>query len=75
MITTIINKEINRDYIFFGEVGLSGEIRSVSQTEARLIEAHKLGFKYAVMPKIDKNFSCKIEIIPVHHIKDLLKLL
>lgn len=75
LISASKNIPINRDYIFFGEVGLSGEVRSVSQTEARLVEAHKLGFKYAVMPKIDKNFSCKIEIIPVHHIKDLLKLL
>ncbi len=75
LISASKNIPIGRDYIFFGEVGLSGEIRSVSQTEARLVEAYKLGFKYAVMPKIDKNFSCKIEVIPVHHIKELLKLL
>jgi DNA repair protein RadA/Sms len=75
LISASKNIPINRDYVFFGEVGLSGEVRSVSQTEARLIEADKLGFKYAVMPRIDKNFSCKIEVIHVNHIKDLLKLL
>ncbi len=75
LISASKNISVNRDYVFFGEVGLSGEVRSVSQTEARLVEAYKLGFKYAVMPKIDKNFSCKIEIIHVNHIKDLLKLL
>jgi len=37
--------------VFFGEVGLSGEIRAVSHAEARLKEAAKLGFKSAITPK------------------------
>ena len=37
--------------VYFGEVGLSGEVRQVSQTEARLREAHKLGFAAAVLPR------------------------
>ena len=36
---------------FFGEVGLSGELRAVSQLEARLKEAAKLGFKRCVLPR------------------------
>lgn len=39
------------DLIFIGEVGLGGELRSVSHLEKRLTEAHKLGFKKAVVPK------------------------
>lgn len=39
------------DLIFIGEVGLGGELRSVSHLEKRLFEAHKLGFKKAVVPK------------------------
>lgn len=35
----------------FGEVGLSGELRSVSRAEARLSEATRLGFRAVVMPK------------------------
>jgi DNA repair protein RadA/Sms len=35
----------------FGEVGLSGEIRAVSQAETRLKEAAKIGFKRAVIPR------------------------
>jgi DNA repair protein RadA/Sms len=34
-----------------GEVGLSGELRSVGQIEARLNEAAKLGFKRCVLPR------------------------
>jgi DNA repair protein RadA/Sms len=37
--------------VFFGEVGLSGEIRQVSQAEARLKEAGKLGFDTACLPR------------------------
>jgi DNA repair protein RadA/Sms len=36
--------------IFFGEVGLAGEIRGVSQAEARIKEAGKLGFERCVLP-------------------------
>jgi DNA repair protein RadA/Sms len=37
--------------VFFGEVGLSGEVRQVSQAESRLKEAQKLGFEQAVLPR------------------------
>ncbi len=39
------------DMVFFGEVGLSGEIRQVAQAEARLKEAAKLGFTAAALPR------------------------
>ena len=39
------------DMIFIGEVGLGGELRSVSQLEKRLVEAYKMGFTKAVVPK------------------------
>lgn len=42
---------IPSDLIFVGEVGLGGEIRSVSQLEKRIIEASKLGFSRAIVPK------------------------
>jgi DNA repair protein RadA/Sms len=39
------------DLALVGEVGLSGELRSVSQTERRLIEAARLGFRRCLIPK------------------------
>ena len=39
------------DMAFVGEIGLSGELRAVSQLSLRLREAHKLGFRRAVVPK------------------------
>jgi len=39
------------DTVYFGEVGLSGEVRQVAQADARLKEAHKLGFGRACLPR------------------------
>ncbi|MBI2233949.1 MAG: DNA repair protein RadA [Micavibrio aeruginosavorus] len=43
------------DTVFFGEIGLAGEIRQVSQPDVRLKEAAKLGFRRAWMPARKKN--------------------
>ncbi len=45
------NKVIPEDFIVFGEVGLSGEVRSVSMSELRVQEAEKLGFQTCILPK------------------------
>lgn len=47
------NRKLKQDLVVFGEVGLSGEIRSVSYIQKRLSEANKMGFKGAIGP-IDK---------------------
>lgn len=56
---------VNPKIFVFGEVGLSGEIRAVTQAETRLKEASKIGFKRAIMPsgnseKIKGNFGLEI---------------
>lgn len=43
---------VEADLVVFGEIGLSGEVRAVSQTEARLKEAAKLGFAHALVPAV-----------------------
>ncbi len=44
------NRPVDRHTVLVGEVGLSGELRSVSQLERRLNEASKLGFTRAIIP-------------------------
>lgn len=51
IVTAQTDTAIPPDMIFVGEVGLGGELRSVSQLEKRLSEAAKLGFKSAVVPQ------------------------
>ncbi|MBP9657153.1 MAG: DNA repair protein RadA [Candidatus Promineofilum sp.] len=48
---SVKDRPIHADMAFFGEVGLSGELRAVSQLEPRLKEAVKLGFKRCVVPR------------------------
>lgn len=65
--------------IVFGEVGLSGEIRSVPRVEARIIEAARLGFTTCVLPynykKQNLNIPDGIELIGVRSLSDALKLI
>jgi DNA repair protein RadA/Sms len=44
------NRAVGGDLVAIGELGLSGELRRVSQLERRLLEAHRLGFKSAIIP-------------------------
>ncbi|TMF86978.1 MAG: DNA repair protein RadA [Chloroflexi bacterium] len=44
------NRAAGADMVAIGELGLSGEVRRVSQLERRLLEAHRLGFKRAIIP-------------------------
>ena len=51
LISSLTDCPAPQEAVYFGEVGLSGEIRAVTQTELRLKEAEKLGFKKAILPK------------------------
>jgi predicted ATP-dependent serine protease len=44
------DRPVGRDVVALGELGLSGEVRRVPQLERRLHEAHRLGFKRAIVP-------------------------
>lgn len=73
-----IDIPLNRDTVFIGEVGLSGEIRTVTRIEQRVTEAQKLGFKKAVIPKgnlkgIKDKFT--IEIVEVGRIEEFFRYL
>lgn len=63
--SSLKEKPIPPDLMAFGEVGLSGEIRAVSQAETRLKEASKIGFKRAVIPKSNSERLSKVEGIEI----------
>lgn len=50
-------KPLPNDMVFIGEIGLSGELRPVSQLIARLNEAAKMGFQRAMIPRMKKRPS------------------
>jgi DNA repair protein RadA/Sms len=47
----LVNAPLPTDAVYFGEISLSGAVRPVAQTSARLKEAAKLGFGRAVLPE------------------------
>ncbi len=71
------NKPIDHDAVVVGEVGLSGEIRSVNQIAQRVKEAEKLGFKKMIIPRTNQKELAKNKIIvmPAASIKEALEVL
>lgn len=70
------NKPLPSDTVIFGEIGLSGEIRAVSQPNSRLKEAHKLGFASAIMPATyQKDKKLNNHEMSVHEIGNVQRLI
>ena len=70
------NMQIPKGYVAIGEVGLTGEVRSVNLIEKRIKEAEKLGFKTCIIPESNKKLlkeSYKLDIIGVSDIIDVMK--
>lgn len=70
------NRYFASDLIFFGEVGLTGEVRGISQAEQRVMEAVKMGFKTCVLPEVNQKTMEKvpIQLVGIKTIKELLGL-
>ncbi|WP_235035305.1 DNA repair protein RadA [Roseomonas sp. 18066] len=51
LVSAATDRPTDPEMVFFGEIGLSGEIRQVAQTDTRLREAAKLGFAAATLPR------------------------
>ena len=73
LISSYKNRVISPDTIVFGEVGLAGEVRAVSQAEQRVLEAKKLGFRKCILPAVSAKSIKKIdgiELIGVNNIRE-----
>lgn len=69
----IMDKQIDEQLIAFGEIGLGGEIRSVSHIEQRIKEAERMGFTTCIIPKQSAGsvnpYKYSINIIPASTLK------
>ena len=66
---------ISSDTIVFGEIGLAGEIRTVTNCEQRIRECQRLGFKKCIIPRqniktLPKGEFTEIEVIGVRNIRE-----
>ena len=75
--SSLRSKVIPKDWIAFGEVGLSGEVRPVFNASERLAEAQKQGFKVAIIPKsnVPKKTDNGIKIVPVEFLNQAIRYL
>ena len=80
LLSSYKNKAVDSKTIAFGEIGLTGEVRSVSMLSQRIKEAEKLGYEVCIVPKAKNSRNAEgkpanIRLIEVGNIRELASLL
>ena len=78
LVSSFKNRTIDSKTVIFGEVGLAGEVRAVSQAQQRVNEAIKLGFKTCILPGVClKNIknNGQIELIGVNNVNEAIRII
>lgn len=78
VVSSFKNRPIDDKTIIFGEVGLAGEVRAVSQPQIRVNEAVKLGFETCILPEVClKNVkrTDRINLIGIKNVGEAIKLI
>ncbi len=76
ILSSFKNVALNPKLIAFGEVGLSGEVRSVSMAPQRVAEAAKLGFDTCILPKVCLKSVKEVDgmrLIGVDNVQDVME--
>ena len=78
ILSSFRNKPIDISLVAAGEIGLTGEVRAVTQMEKRISEASRLGFKKAIISKNNISDSLNrfnIEILPVKNVQEAVEII
>ena len=77
LVSSMQNRPILDDIIILGEVGLTGEVRTISFLEKRLIEAEKMGFRTAIVPKgnLKREQQYPLEVRGVGSVSEALQVI
>lgn len=77
LVSSMQNRQIKDDVIILGEVGLTGEVRTISFLEKRLIEAEKMGFQTAIVPKgnLKREQQYPLNVQGVRNVSEALQLI
>ncbi|MGD0276661.1 MAG: DNA repair protein RadA [Syntrophales bacterium] len=76
MASSFLDRSVDKETVVFGEVGLTGEVRGISQMEIRVREAARMGFSRAVIPMTrgtDEASVKGIQCFRIRSIKDLIE--
>ncbi len=74
--TSYMDRSLDPGSVFIGEIGLTAEIRAVADLEKRLLEAQRLGFTHAYVPKANLPLSKnpgKMKVVGVDNVKDVFE--
>ena len=76
ILSSFKSRPLPENSIVFGEVGLTGEVRGVSQAEARVNEAINLGYETCILPAVNAKAikTDRIKLIGIGHVSELGKL-
>ncbi len=75
IVSSLFLAPLPEETVFFGEVGLAGEIRAIGHAVARLKEASKLGFRRAVVPRRPESEQPGLEIVELRRLVELVETL
>lgn len=71
--SSLRDRPVDGSAVAIGEVGLAGEIRTVSQIGKRVVEAARLGFHRCIVPRSGvEEAAAGMEVVPVEHLADAL---
>lgn len=75
LVSSLKDKAVGDNVLAFGEVGLAGEIRAISNCEQRVGEAMRLGFERCIIPfhnykGLSKELKVNMDIVPVRTVRD-----
>jgi DNA repair protein RadA/Sms len=76
MASSFLDRPVDSRTVILGEVGLTGEVRAVSQIEVRVKEAARLGFSRCLVPKTNTSqlkSVTKMEVRTISSLKELLE--
>lgn len=76
MASSFLNRPVDARTVILGEVGLTGEIRAVSQMDVRMKEAERMGFNRCLIPKtgsLQLNRKEKMEVRAIGSLSELLE--
>ncbi len=74
--SSYLDRPVPNDLVAIGEVGLTGELRTVNQLALRVSEVHRLGFQHCIIPAYhagELRSPEGLELIPVHNIGEAIR--
>ncbi len=72
LVSAMIDIALPKGMVVFGEIGLTGEVRPVTQSEARLKEAAKLGFEQALIPSGGTKRAASLRVTEISRLADMV---